>query len=144
MNKIQKTAKNINKEVTKTTGEVVDNVLANGKELRTLATKTVKEAGKKIDFNQSIEMIRKTTWVHQDGTTISTVQAERLYWEAWCIAGQEGLASFTALQERQIPSQLLVFPTENHWVLGAKNSLQWHDTVFAWLDRWLKPESDSE
>ncbi|MXO96902.1 prolyl oligopeptidase family serine peptidase [Erythrobacter aquimaris] len=56
----------------------------------------------------------------------------------------QGLASFTALQERQIPSQLLVFPTENHWVLGAKNSLQWHKTVFAWLDRWLKPESDSE
>ncbi len=52
----------------------------------------------------------------------------------------QGLASFTALQERGIESQLLVFPNENHWVLGAKNSLQWHDTVFAWLDRWLKPD----
>ncbi len=52
----------------------------------------------------------------------------------------QGLASFTALQERQIPSQLLVFPEENHWVLGAENSLQWHNTVFAWLDRWLKPD----
>ena len=52
----------------------------------------------------------------------------------------QGLASFTALQERGIPSQLLVFPDENHWVLGAKNSLQWHETVFAWLDRWLAPE----
>ena len=52
----------------------------------------------------------------------------------------QGLQSFTALQERDIPSQLLVFPDENHWVLGAKNSLQWHDTVFAWLDRWLKPQ----
>lgn len=49
----------------------------------------------------------------------------------------QGLQSFTALQERGIPSQLLVFPDENHWVLGAKNSLQWHDTVFAWLNRWL-------
>ena len=49
----------------------------------------------------------------------------------------QGLQSFTALQERGIPSQLLVFPDENHWVLGAKNSLQWHNTVFAWLDRWL-------
>ena len=52
----------------------------------------------------------------------------------------QGLASFTALQERGIPSQLLVFPEENHWVLDAKNSLQWHNTVFAWLDRWLKPD----
>jgi dipeptidyl aminopeptidase/acylaminoacyl peptidase len=56
----------------------------------------------------------------------------------------QGLQSFTVLQERGIPSQLLVFPDENHWVLGAKNSLQWHNTVFAWLDRWLKPEGDAE
>ena len=53
----------------------------------------------------------------------------------------QGIQSFTALQERNIPSQLLVFPNENHWVLNAKNSRQWHDTVFAWLDRWLKPDT---
>lgn len=52
----------------------------------------------------------------------------------------QGLGAFAALQERGIPAQLLVFPDENHWVLGAKNSLQWHETVFAWLDRWLKPK----
>ena len=51
---------------------------------------------------------------------------------------------FTALQERNIPSQLLVFPDENHWVLGAKNSLQWHETVFAWLDRWLKEDGEAD
>jgi len=50
----------------------------------------------------------------------------------------QGLQSFTALQERDIPSQLLVFPNENHWVLSAENSLQWHGRVFSWLDRWLK------
>ncbi|MEP3052077.1 MAG: S9 family peptidase [Erythrobacter sp.] len=49
----------------------------------------------------------------------------------------QGLQSFTALQERGIPSQLLVFPDENHWVLGSENSLQWHNSVFAWLNRWL-------
>ncbi|MEO9461837.1 MAG: S9 family peptidase [Marinomonas sp.] len=54
----------------------------------------------------------------------------------------QGVQSFTVLQERGIPSQLLVFPDENHWVLGAKNSLQWHDTVFNWLDRWLKAEAN--
>jgi dipeptidyl aminopeptidase/acylaminoacyl peptidase len=52
----------------------------------------------------------------------------------------QGLGAFNALQERGIPAQLLVFPDENHWVLGAKNSVQWHDTVFAWLNRWLKTE----
>ncbi|MDJ0978493.1 MAG: S9 family peptidase [Erythrobacter sp.] len=56
----------------------------------------------------------------------------------------QGLQSFTVLQEREIPSQLLVFPDENHWVLGAKNSLQWHETVFAWLDRWLSDKEVGE
>ncbi len=50
----------------------------------------------------------------------------------------EALATFTALQRKNIPSQFLFFPKENHWVLNAKNSLKWHQTVFAWLDRWLK------
>jgi len=56
----------------------------------------------------------------------------------------QGLQSFTALQERGIPAELLVFPDENHWVLGAENSLQWHNTVFAWLDRWLIDEPAKE
>ncbi|OQC41573.1 MAG: Prolyl tripeptidyl peptidase precursor [Acidobacteria bacterium ADurb.Bin051] len=47
-----------------------------------------------------------------------------------------GLASFTAAQRLGIPSQLLYFPDENHWVLKPHNSIQWHDTVLDWLDRW--------
>ena len=49
----------------------------------------------------------------------------------------QGLAAFTATQRRGVPSELLVFPDENHWVLKPKNSLQWHRTVFAWLSKWL-------
>jgi dipeptidyl aminopeptidase/acylaminoacyl peptidase len=49
----------------------------------------------------------------------------------------QGLAAFTALQRRGVPSELLVFPDENHWVLKPKNSLQWHQTIFNWLDRYL-------
>ncbi|MBD3729838.1 MAG: S9 family peptidase [Sphingomonadales bacterium] len=49
----------------------------------------------------------------------------------------QGIAAFTALQMRKVPAELLVFPDENHWVLKPKNSLQWHQTVFGWLHRWL-------
>ncbi|MDJ0643242.1 MAG: S9 family peptidase [Erythrobacter sp.] len=56
----------------------------------------------------------------------------------------QGLQSFTALQERNIPSQLLVFPDENHWVLGARNSLQWHETVFDWLAKHLKTDTKAQ
>jgi dipeptidyl aminopeptidase/acylaminoacyl peptidase len=50
----------------------------------------------------------------------------------------EGVATFTALQRKGIPSQFLYFPDENHWVLKSKNSIVWHETVIGWLDRWLK------
>ena len=45
----------------------------------------------------------------------------------------QGLAAFTALQRRNIPSRLVVFPDENHWVLKPKNSVQWYDEVFGWM-----------
>jgi len=48
----------------------------------------------------------------------------------------EGLAMFTALQRRGIPSRLLYFPDENHWVLKPDNSILWYDTVLSWLDQW--------
>ncbi len=50
----------------------------------------------------------------------------------------QGIATFTALQRRGIPSRLLTFPDENHWVLKPANSLQWHRTVFDWLATYLK------
>ena len=50
-----------------------------------------------------------------------------------------GFATFTALQRKGIPSKFLYFPDENHWVLKPQNSIQWHDTVLDWLDRWTKP-----
>jgi dipeptidyl aminopeptidase/acylaminoacyl peptidase len=50
----------------------------------------------------------------------------------------EGFATFTALQRKGIPSKLLYFPDENHWVLKPHNSILWHDTVIGWLDQWCK------
>lgn len=49
----------------------------------------------------------------------------------------QGLQAFTALQRRGIPSQLLYYPNENHWVLHPNNSIQWHDTVLDWMKKWL-------
>src|SRR5690606_8113424 len=39
---------------------------------------------------------------------------------------EQGLATFTALQRRGIPSKFLYYPDENHWVLRPANSIQWH------------------
>jgi len=48
----------------------------------------------------------------------------------------QGLAAFTALQRRGVESRFLYFPNENHWVLKPASSVQWHQTVEAWLKRW--------
>ena len=49
-----------------------------------------------------------------------------------------GMATFTALQRKGIPSKFLYFPDENHWVLKPANSIVWHETVNDWLDQWTK------
>ena len=48
----------------------------------------------------------------------------------------QGLATFTALQRRGIPSRLVVNPNENHWVLKPNNSRQWYREVLGWMDKW--------
>ncbi len=54
------------------------------------------------------------------------------------VVDTQGISTFTALQRRGIPSKLLYFPDENHWVLKPQNSLLWHRTVIGWLDQWCK------
>jgi dipeptidyl aminopeptidase/acylaminoacyl peptidase len=46
---------------------------------------------------------------------------------------------FTALQRRGVPSRLLYFPDEGHWVLKPQNSRLWYQTVLGWLDHYLQP-----
>jgi dipeptidyl aminopeptidase/acylaminoacyl peptidase len=50
----------------------------------------------------------------------------------------EGQALFTTLQRQGIPSKLLSFPDEGHWVLKPQNSELWHTTIFDWLEGYLK------
>lgn len=50
----------------------------------------------------------------------------------------EAFQAFTAARVRGIPSRLLYFPDENHWVLSCQNGILWQREFFNWLDRWLK------
>ncbi len=50
----------------------------------------------------------------------------------------EGLQAFTVLQRQGVPSKLLMFPDEGHWVLKPANSELWHQTIFDWLAVYLK------
>ena len=50
----------------------------------------------------------------------------------------EGMAAYNAAQMMGVPSRLIVFPDENHWILKPQNALYWHREYFRWLDRWCK------
>jgi dipeptidyl aminopeptidase/acylaminoacyl peptidase len=50
----------------------------------------------------------------------------------------EGFQLFTALQRLNVPSKMLYFPDEGHWILKPQNSKLWYETVGDWCDRWTK------
>ena len=54
------------------------------------------------------------------------------------VVDTQGISTFTALQRKGVPSKLLYFPDENHWVMKPHNSVQWHEEVIGWLDRWCR------
>ncbi|AXJ00480.1 Dipeptidyl aminopeptidase/acylaminoacyl peptidase [Cyclonatronum proteinivorum] len=50
----------------------------------------------------------------------------------------ESFQAFTAAQRLGIDSRMVLFPTENHWILTPQNSLLWHREFYSWLDKYLK------
>jgi dipeptidyl aminopeptidase/acylaminoacyl peptidase len=48
------------------------------------------------------------------------------------------LEYWTVLQRQQVPSRLVVFPDENHWILRGENSRLFYAEIHGWLARWLE------
>ena len=51
---------------------------------------------------------------------------------------EQGLALYNVLQIEKVPSKLLDFPDEGHWVLKPQNSLLWYKTFLDWIGSWTK------
>jgi dipeptidyl aminopeptidase/acylaminoacyl peptidase len=49
----------------------------------------------------------------------------------------QGLQLFTALQLQKVPSKLLLFPDEGHWVLKPQNTVLWYTTFLEWIAEWV-------
>jgi dipeptidyl aminopeptidase/acylaminoacyl peptidase len=50
----------------------------------------------------------------------------------------EGFQLFDTLQRLKVPSKMLYFPDEGHWVMKPQNSQFWYKTVNDWVDEWTK------
>ncbi len=54
------------------------------------------------------------------------------------ILASQGMMAFDAARMRGIPTEMLIYPDETHWVVKPQNAVLWQRTFFSWLDRWLK------
>jgi dipeptidyl aminopeptidase/acylaminoacyl peptidase len=90
--------------------------------------------GPQYDRPQAYEKWNPVNFVNNWRTPMLVIHSEKDF----RIPYSQGIAAFTALQRKEIPSKLLVFPDENHWVLKPKNSIQWYGEVQGWLGRWLR------
>ena len=52
----------------------------------------------------------------------------------------QGMAAFNTAQMMGVPSKMLLFPDENHWILKPQNSVHWHREFYGWLNRYLREE----
>lgn len=50
----------------------------------------------------------------------------------------QGLQLFTALQMKRVPSKLLLFPDEGHWILKPQNSVIWYNSFLEWITEWTQ------
>lgn len=50
----------------------------------------------------------------------------------------QGMQAFNAAQMMGVPSRMILFPEENHWILRPQNSVQWNREFFGWLDKYCK------
>jgi dipeptidyl aminopeptidase/acylaminoacyl peptidase len=48
-----------------------------------------------------------------------------------------GLEFWTVLQRQKVPSRLVIFPDENHWILKGENSRYFYQEVHGWLAKYL-------
>ena len=50
----------------------------------------------------------------------------------------QGLQLYTALQLQKVPSKLLLYPDEGHWIMKPQNAVLWYNTFLDWVGEWTK------
>ena len=50
----------------------------------------------------------------------------------------QGMQLFTALQLQKVPSKIVLFPDEGHWILKPQNTIYWYSQFLEWVGEWTK------
>ncbi|KAF8272175.1 alpha/beta-hydrolase [Lactarius quietus] len=93
------------------------------------------------DTKEVLERFNPVNFVHKWSTPQLVIHGSKDY----RLPETDGIGAFHALKQQGIPTRLVVFPDENHWVLNHGNSLKWHYEVFRWFDSFVgKDEADTD
>jgi len=49
----------------------------------------------------------------------------------------QGLEFYNTLRLKGVPTRLVYFPDENHWISKPQNSRLWHREFFAWVEKYI-------
>jgi len=84
-------------------------------------------------WQQGEHLERYNPRAHLDGWTTPTLilHGEKDY----RVPIAEALALFEALQHKGVPSELCVFPDENHWILKPRNIVAWYEAFLGFVER---------
>lgn len=90
--------------------------------------------GPPFDVPENFEKHNPVNHVTEWRTPMLVIHGQRDY----RVPYSQGIATFTVLQRRGVPSRLVIYPDENHWILKPANSVQWHKEVEGWMKKWLE------
>lgn len=92
------------------------------------------------DAKELLSRFNPVNFVHRWSTPQLVIHSSKDY----RLPETDGIGAFHALKQQNIPTRLVIFPDENHWVLNHGNSLKWHYEVFRWFDLFVgKDEVDT-
>ncbi|KAF7298860.1 Dipeptidyl-peptidase 5 [Mycena indigotica] len=80
-----------------------------------------------------LEQMTPSNYVHKWSTPQLLIHGSKDY----RLAETESIGAFHALQQLGVPTRLVIFPDENHWVLKHGNSLKWHYEVLRWFEEFV-------
>ena len=87
-------------------------------------------------FEDRAKVERYSPSSHASGYSTPTlvIHSERDY----RVPVTQGLELYGVLKAKDVPARLVVYPSENHWILNPQPSLHWYEEVFSWLDVYLR------
>lgn len=89
------------------------------------------------EAKEVLEKYNPINFVHRWSTPQLVIHGSKDY----RLPETDGIGAFHALKQKGLPSRLVIFPDENHWVLNHGNSLKWHHEVFRWFDLYLRKDT---